>query len=37
MELILFIAGFYCLFNGQFILALVCWTASHLVGKSGRR
>jgi hypothetical protein len=32
IEFILFIAGFYCLFNGQFILAILLWIASHQIG-----
>jgi hypothetical protein len=33
MEFIMFIAGWVALFHGQVILALACWTISHLLGK----
>jgi hypothetical protein len=33
LELILFCAGVYCLLHGQWILTLLLFTASHLVGK----
>jgi hypothetical protein len=32
-EFILFIAGWYCLFNGQFFIAILLWIASHQIGK----